>query len=74
MIRVGTGALRRQSHATTVASSLPADYSRRWARSRTAIHQAHPAATEEEVGLLFVEYQYGEKLARQVRAYLASRP
>lgn len=42
--------------------------------SRTAIRQAHPDATEEEAGLLFVEYQYGEKLARQVRAYLAGRP
>jgi hypothetical protein len=42
--------------------------------SRTAIRQAHPDANEEEVGLLFVEFQYGEQLARQVRASLASRP
>lgn len=42
--------------------------------SRTAIRQAHPDVTEEEVDLLFIEYQYGEKLARQVRAYLAGRP
>ncbi|MGH2410086.1 MAG: hypothetical protein ACRDGS_06895 [Chloroflexota bacterium] len=41
--------------------------------SRAAIRQAHPDASEEEVGLLFVEYHYGEKLARQVRAYLAGR-
>lgn len=42
--------------------------------SRTAIRQAHPDVTEEEVDLLFIEYQYGEKLARQVRAYLAGQP
>jgi hypothetical protein len=41
--------------------------------SRRAIRRRHPDASEEELGLLFVELHYGRDLADRVRAYLRSR-
>lgn len=39
--------------------------------SRRAIERAHPEWSEQEVGLEFVALNYGEDLARRVRACLA---
>jgi hypothetical protein len=41
--------------------------------ARRAIRRANPDASEEEVGLIFVEVHYGKELADRVRAYLAKR-
>jgi hypothetical protein len=38
--------------------------------SRRAISRAHPGLCEEELGLAFVAYHYGEKLADSLRGYL----
>lgn len=43
------------------------------ALSRRAIREAYPQATEEEVGLMFVAFNYGQDLADRVREYLKSR-
>ena len=40
------------------------------ALSKRAIREAHPDASEVEVGLLFVALVYGQDLADRVRAYL----
>jgi hypothetical protein len=42
--------------------------------ARQAITRAHPLASEQEQGLLFVEVTYGKDLADRVRHYLAGRP
>lgn len=42
-------------------------------QSRQEIRSQHPHASEEELGLLFVEFNYGKELADRVRAYLARR-
>src|SRR5579884_2611729 len=42
--------------------------------ARQAIARAHPLASEQEQGLLFVEVTYGKDLADRVRHYLAGRP
>jgi hypothetical protein len=41
--------------------------------SRRAIRRAHPDASEQEVGLIFVALHYGQDLADRVRAYLDRR-
>src|SRR5689334_4174030 len=41
--------------------------------ARRAIRRAHPEASEEEVGLIFIEIHYGKDLADRVRAYLEKR-
>ena len=41
--------------------------------ARQAIRNWMPGATEEEVGLRFVELHYGRELADEVRRYLAER-
>ena len=41
--------------------------------AREAIRRAHPEASEEEIGLTFVEINYGKELADRVRSYLARR-
>jgi hypothetical protein len=41
--------------------------------ARRAIRRAIPAATEEEVGLRFVELHYGEDLAADLRRFLSAR-
>ena len=41
--------------------------------ARRAIRRANPGASEEEVGLIFVEVHYGKELADRVRAYLERR-
>jgi hypothetical protein len=38
--------------------------------SRRAIRRAHPDASEQEVGLMFVALHYGQDLADRVRAYI----
>lgn len=43
------------------------------AMAKRAIRRVHPEASEEEVGLRFVELQYGKDLADRVRAHLALR-
>ena len=37
---------------------------------KAAIRRSHPAYTEEEVGLAFIELNYGKTLAVEVRQYL----
>ena len=39
--------------------------------AREGIRRAHPEASEEEIGLIFVEINYGKELADRVRFYLA---
>jgi hypothetical protein len=41
--------------------------------ARRAIRRANPEASEEEVGLLFIETHYGADLADRVRRFLAGR-
>ena len=41
--------------------------------ARDAIRRTLPNASEEEVGLRFVELHYGRKLAADLRLFLASR-
>lgn len=41
--------------------------------AREGIRKANPNASEEEVGLIFVEVTYGKDLADRVRNYLARR-
>jgi hypothetical protein len=41
--------------------------------SRRALERRLPAATEEEIGLRFVELNYGTELAAAVAAYLRRR-
>jgi hypothetical protein len=41
--------------------------------AREGIRKANPNASEEEVGLIFVEVTYGKELADRVRNYLARR-
>ena len=41
--------------------------------AREGIRRVHPEASEEEVGLIFVEMNYGKELADRVRSYLARR-
>lgn len=41
--------------------------------AREGIRQAHPEASEEEIGLIFVEINYSKELADRVRSYLARR-
>jgi hypothetical protein len=41
--------------------------------ARRAIRRQLPNATEQEVGLQFVERQYGRELASQVRRYIEDR-
>ena len=41
--------------------------------SRQAIRRRHPAASDEDVLLLFVEYHYGRDLASRLRADLERR-
>lgn len=41
--------------------------------SRRAIQEANPGASEEELAVLFVEYNYGKELAEHLRADLARR-
>lgn len=43
------------------------------ALARRALQRAHPEATEEEIGLLFVEQNYGAELAAGVRRRLAEK-
>lgn len=38
--------------------------------SKRAIARAHPELDERQVGVLFVEYQYGKALADRLRQYL----
>ncbi len=40
-------------------------------QSRQDIRSRYSDASEEELGLLFVEFNYGKELADRVRAYLA---
>jgi len=42
--------------------------------ARRAIRRSLPGATEEEVGLRFVERSYGAELASELRRFLATRP
>jgi hypothetical protein len=41
--------------------------------SRQSIREAHPEASEEELGFLCVALYYGQELADAVRVYLAKR-
>jgi hypothetical protein len=41
--------------------------------SRAGIARRHPGASPEEVGLIFVEMNYGHELAEELRADLARR-
>jgi hypothetical protein len=41
--------------------------------SRAGIARRHPGASPEEVGLIFVEMNYGRDLAEELRAELARR-
>ena len=41
--------------------------------ARRAILRTMPGATEEEVGVRFVELHYGEELAADLRRFLAAR-
>ena len=41
--------------------------------NKQSIRQKHPSASEEEIGLIFVEAHYGKKLADGLRADLARR-
>ena len=41
--------------------------------TREGIRKANPNASEEEVGLIFVEVTYGKELADKVQNYLARR-
>jgi hypothetical protein len=41
--------------------------------ARRAIRKSHPGASEEEVGLRFVERIYGPELASGLRRFMASR-
>ena len=41
--------------------------------AREGIRKANPNASEEEIGLIFVEVTYGKELADRVRNYLARK-
>jgi hypothetical protein len=41
--------------------------------ARRAISRAHPALSDSEQDMLFVEYNYGHDLAARLRAFLKSR-
>lgn len=41
--------------------------------SRAGIARRHPGASPDEVGLIFVELNYGRELADELRAHLAAR-
>ena len=41
--------------------------------ARRAIRESLPGATEEEVGLRFVELHYGRELAAELRTFLSAR-
>lgn len=41
--------------------------------ARRAIRKSHPGASEEEIGLRFVERTYGPELAFELRRFIASR-
>jgi hypothetical protein len=41
--------------------------------AREGIRKVNPNASEEEIGLIFVEVTYGKELAGRVRNYLARR-
>ena len=41
--------------------------------AREGIRRANPGASKEELGLIFVELNYGKELADRVRSYLAKR-
>ncbi len=41
--------------------------------AQEGIRRANPNASEEEIRLIFVEVNYGKKLANRVRAYLDTR-
>ncbi len=41
--------------------------------SRAGIARRHPDASPDEVGLIFVELNYGRELAEGLRAHLAAR-
>jgi hypothetical protein len=43
------------------------------ALARSAIRRSFPNASEEEVGLRFVQLHYGRDLASELRTYLAAR-
>ncbi|MEZ6094686.1 MAG: hypothetical protein R3C03_10690 [Pirellulaceae bacterium] len=40
---------------------------------KDAIRRANPGISEEEVGLRFIELNYGRKLAQEVRLFLAEQ-
>ncbi|MCP4111864.1 MAG: hypothetical protein GY749_41110 [Desulfobacteraceae bacterium] len=41
--------------------------------SKRAILRANPDLNDEELGLIFIEYHYGSKLADRVRQYLKQK-
>ncbi len=41
--------------------------------AREGIRRANPDASKENLGLIFVELNYGQELADRVRSYLAGR-
>ncbi len=41
--------------------------------SKRAIARANPDATQREIDLVFIRIQYGDELARNVKAYLEDR-
>lgn len=60
------GPLRRSSLACSLSGTAIE-------LSRRAIRRSHPAASELEIGLLFITFTYGAELAKRVRADLERR-
>ena len=60
------GAARRAGMAVSLSAQVIG-------LARRAIRRSLPGATEEEVGLRFVELNYGEELASGLRHFLAAR-
>ena len=70
--RVHLELLRRAgpAHRAGMALSLSAQVI---GLARRAIRRSHPGASQEEVGLRFVERTYGSELASELRRFIASR-
>jgi len=40
---------------------------------KNAIRRSHPQISEDEINLRFIEINYGEKIASEVRTYLSKK-
>jgi hypothetical protein len=71
--RVQTELLRKASpgQRAALALSLSATVI---SLARRALRHQDPAASEEQLGVRFVELTYGRELAAEVAAFLATRP